>query len=248
MIYANFKGKRGNVACIMYLEDWGLSYGELLDYLADLQIPCACSPVHDKDTYTKKQVEDWIKAHTINGKLTADAIAEGVPEIESQKKPHVHCMFCLGDGPRDLKWWHDLLLPFHEVNYFQAVIDKGTLLRYFAHMDNPEKAQYNMDFIHAFGGLDTSALHKTSDSQKVLTLIEVMEYIFENNVHHYHKLVKYAFSTGDYDVINCVSGRATYFAHYFKSESDEFRIKKKWKKLLEKYPLIDENALEEVFK
>lgn len=248
MIYSDFRGKRGNVTCIMYLEDWGLAYGDLLDFLSDLLIPCACSPVHDRDTYSKKQVEDWIRDHTVNGKLTDEAIAEGVPEEEQHKKSHVHCMFCLGDGPRDLKWWHDQLLPFHEINYFQSVKDKGTLLRYFAHMDNPEKAQYNMDYIHAFGGLDTSALHKTNDSQKIITLIEVMEYIFENHVRHYHKLVKYAFATGDYDIINCVSGRSSYFAHYFKSEFDEFKMQKKWKKLLEKYPLISEEELEEVFK
>ena len=57
MIYSDFRGQRGNVTCIMYLEDWGLSYGELLDYLADLKVPCACSPVHDRDSYTKAQVE-----------------------------------------------------------------------------------------------------------------------------------------------------------------------------------------------
>lgn len=247
MIYSNFKGKRGNVTCLMYLKDWGLEYGDLLDFMANLKMPCACSPIHDQDTYTKWEVEEWIRDHTVDGKLTKEAMDEGVPETDRHKKEHVHCMFCVSDGPRDLKWWQDQLLPFHKINYFQAVKDKGSLLRYFAHMDNPEKVQYNMDYIHAFGGLDTSALHKTSDTRKIETLIECMEWIFENNVHQYHKLVRYAFSTGDYDLINCVSGRASYFAHYFKSEADEFRIQKKWRKLLEKYPLIAEEELDEVF-
>lgn len=248
MIYSDFKGKRGNVTCIMYLEDWGIPYGDLLEFLANLKIPCACSPVHDRDTFSRPEVDEWIHDHTVNGKLTQEAIDEGIPEVDNHKKSHVHVMFCASDGPRDLNWWQTLLMPFHKINYFQSVKDKGSLLRYFAHMDNPEKTQYNMDYIHAFGGLDTSALHKSTESDKINTLIECMEYIFENKVRAYHKLVRYAFSTGDYDLINCVSGRSSFFVQYFKSENDEFRMMKKWRKLLEKYPLINEEELEEVFK
>lgn len=247
MLYSNFKGKRANVTCIMYLEDWGLTYGELLDFLASLQIECACSPIHDRDKFSTWDVNNWIADHMVNGKVTNEALTEGVPQEDQNKKTHVHVLFC-GEGPRPVDWWARLVEPFHEVNYFQAVKSKDSLIRYFAHLDNPEKAQYNPREIHFFGGLDTSALDKTSDIRKADVFIDVMEWIFASHCRSYSQLLKKAVSSRNYDVIACVKGSATVFGLYFKSEADEVRIQKKWRKLMDKHSDLTYDELEEVFR
>lgn len=247
MLYANFAGKRANVTCIMYLEDWGIQYGELLDFLSSLTIECACSPVHDRDKFSKWDVNNWINDHSVNGKLTDEAISEGVPQEEHHKKSHVHVMLC-GDGPRPVDWWARLLEPFHKINYFQSVKSKDSLIRYFAHLDNPEKAQYNPREIHFFGGLDTSALDKTSELRKTEVFIQVMEWVFATHCRSYSQLLKKAIASGNFDVIGCVKGSATTFGLYFKSERDEVNLQKKWHALLAKHPDVTVDELEEVFR
>lgn len=247
MLYSDFTGKRANVTCILYLEDWGIQYGELLDFLSSLKIACACSPVHDKDVFTKWEVNNWINDHMRDGKLTQEAIDEGVPQEERQKKSHVHVLLC-GDGPRTVDWWATLLEPLHEVNYFQCVRSKDSLIRYFAHLDNPEKYQYNPREIHFFGGLDTTALDKTSDLRKTEIFIEIMEWIFSTHCRSYAQLMKKAIVSGNYDVIACVRGNATSFGLYFKAVKDDALIQKKWRQLLDSHPDLTMEELEEVFR
>lgn len=246
-VYSDFAGKKAkNVTCILYLEDWGISYGELLDWLSEWPLKSCCSPVHDKDRYSEYQVNKWIADHTVNGKIPDEIIANGLPKVDQYKKSHVHVII-EGSGPRYADWWAEQWLPFHEVNYFEAVKDMDKLVRYMAHMDNPEKAQYSMLDIHGFGGFDLSPLLKTAESQKIHTLVEVMEYVFECNVRHYSKLVRHAFELGDYDWISCVSGRATFFAHFFKSESDLYNLKKRFEILMESHRDVTLEELQEIF-
>lgn len=249
-VFSDFNGTQvRNVSFLVYLKDWDMTYGELLDFLCEFGMECACSPIHDQDTWSAHQVNVWITDHTIDGKIDPDVLARGLPEEAQHKKEHVHVII-KGDGPRSAQWWHDELLRTgfpHEITYFKKVRTMSSALRYLAHMDNPEKHQYSMLDIHGFGGIDMSCLLKSSDVDKVYTLVNVMETIFERHIHQYHFLVKYAMSTGDLDMIACVTGRASMFAHYFKSESDEFRIKKKWKALMEKHDDLTMEELEKVF-
>lgn len=247
-VYSDFQGKKAkNVTCILYLEDWGITYGQLLDWLSDWQFKSACSPVHDRDVYTQNKVDKWIRDHSVNGKVPDEVLAEGMPVVGQYKKPHVHVII-EGSGPRWANWWAEQWEPFHEVNYFEAVKDMGVLTRYLVHKDNPEKAQYSMLDVHGFGGFDLSPLLEDNETKKVQILVEVMEYIFETGIRHYSKLVRHAFELGDYDWISCVSGRATYFAHFFKSESDLFNMKKRFDMLVRSHPDITMEELETLFK
>lgn len=245
-VYSDFQGKKAkNVTCIMYLEDWGKTYGELLEFLSDWPYKCACSPVHDKDKYSGYQAQKWIADHMVNGELPQEVIDAGIPKEGQLKKPHVHVMV-IGSGPRYADFWAQEFARFHEVNYFEAVRDPDKLLRYFAHMDNPEKAQYSCLDIHGFGGMDLGALMSNDDTSKLQTLIEVMEYVFECNIMHYNKLVRYAFSTGDLDWIACVSGRASFFVNFFKSECDTRNLAKKFLTLIEAHPDVSMDEIESI--
>lgn len=225
MASGNFDKAR-NVACMMYLDDWGKTYGELLEFLDDLHMPCACSPVHDADTYTQMDINKWIRKHTDRktGEVSKDALEAGMPQLGQHKKTHVHVLFC-HKGPATPDQFAKKLRDFHDISYFEQVNSVPAMLRYFAHMDSPEKHQYSALEIHGFGGIDLSPLLKTSKVTNLEVLLDVMDYMLKNDIRHYNRLVRWAISTGDIDTISCVTGRASFFANYFKSASEERREK-----------------------
>lgn len=231
MATGNFDKAR-NVAFLCYLDDWGKSYGELLEFLDDLHMPCACSPVHNADKFTAGDVNKWIRKHTDSeGRLDRAAIESGMPEVGQAKKKHVHVMLC-APGPWTPDKFLDTVKDFYPINYFEKVNSVPSMLRYFAHMDSPEKTPYSCLEIHGFGGLDMTPLLKTDKLSGLEILLDVMDYILKKDVRHYNRLVRWAISTGDIDTIACVTGRASFFANYFKSASDERRDKKEREKKL----------------
>lgn len=219
-VNCNFEKAR-NVMFLVYPEDWGKTYGELLEYLDGLAIPCACSPLHDRDKYTQEDVNKWMFRHTDeNGQLDDYAKEYGVPLLEQQKKPHVHCIIC-APGPQQAGWFYDIMRRFHEITYFERVNSVSGQLRYFAHMDSPLKTRYSELDIHGFGGIDLSALLKTDEVSKLETVLDVLDYVETHNITHYSQLVRWSVSTGDMETLSCVIGRASMFASYFKSGTDE---------------------------
>ncbi|MCQ2596184.1 MAG: replication protein [Treponemataceae bacterium] len=120
------------------------------EIVGDLKIPWACSPLHDRDIR-----------------------ANGEP-----KKPH----------------WH-LLLSFRSVKTYEQVKeitdklnapspeecrDTRGQVRYFLHLDDPDKAQYNRADIQAGGGFDIENALKASVTEEEGILDEMCEFIEVN--------------------------------------------------------------------
>lgn len=230
-MHADFTKAR-NVTCLVYLDDCGHTYGELLEFLDELHMPCVCSPLHDADTYTKADVKKWIARHTDkHGKLDEKAIKDGIPEVDQAKKQHVHVMLS-APGPMTPEWYQELFSEFCEVGYWQKVNSTASLVRYFAHLDQPDKHQYSALEIHGFGGFDLSPLLKTNKFNNIETLLDILDYVITNKIRHYNKLVRWAVSTGDIDTIACVTGRASFFANYFQAASQERKEKREREKRL----------------
>lgn len=62
------------------------------------------------------------------------------PDTGELKDPHIH-FFAQVESPRSLQWFSDLLeVP---INQLQKVKSTRAILRYFCHLDNPEKSQYD---------------------------------------------------------------------------------------------------------
>lgn len=223
-VFSNFDKAR-NVMFLWYPESGG-EYGDLLASLDELHMPCACSPLHDADTFTTLDVKKWVDAHTDKqtGEIAKEAIEAGLPVEGAKKKPHVHVIIT-ANGPMTAEWFAKKLQEngIQGVTYFEAVNSVSSMLRYFAHLDSPDKHPYNPLDVHGFGGLDLSPLLKTSKVVNLQVLIEVLEYIRTNNVRHYHKLVGWALERHDLDILACVTGRASFFASYFRSRDDELR-------------------------
>lgn len=231
-MYADFDKAR-NVMGIFYPSS-EKTYGAFLEFLEELHVPAACSPVHDKDEYTPGDVQKWIKRHTdSDGNIDMEAIEKGMPKVGQCKKPHVHFMIC-ANGPQTPQWFYDRISEFFDISYIEKVNSVSAMLRYFAHLDSPMKHQYSALEVHGFGGFDLSPLLKQKAVTSIETLLDVMDFIAREKITRYNQLVKWSMTTGDMDTIACVTGRASYFSAYFRAEFEEKEAKRKREEALSK--------------
>jgi hypothetical protein len=76
----------------------------------------------------------------------------------------------------------------------QMVSDKCALVRYMAHMDNPDKAQYEVSEIVGHNGADVVAILKYSATETREMIIAMEEYIEDNKITEiceFSKLIRY---------------------------------------------------------
>lgn len=114
-----------------------------------------------------------------------DVNANGEP-----KKPHYHLMF-LFDCVKTVEQVSGFLKGvFGEsdsgsivgVAAPQQVTDRGALVRYMAHMDNPDKAQYDSRDIVGHGGVDVAELLRYSATETRAMIVSMEEYIEQNKI------------------------------------------------------------------
>lgn len=126
------------------------------------QTECIISPLHDLD-------------------LNAD----GEP-----KKAHYHLIIMFG-GLKSFQQVVDFLKPFNcPIPQINQNIKAS--VRYMAHLDNPEKVQYNPGDIEAFGGVDLATILQPSASEKNRILEEVLEFVDSHGITEFKDLVDYA--------------------------------------------------------
>lgn len=73
----------------------------------------------------------------------------------------------------------------------RALSVKGSV-RYMAHLDNPEKAQYDLGSIIAHGGLDLADLLRPTASERYGMIREMCDWIRENQITEFQDLMDYA--------------------------------------------------------
>jgi hypothetical protein len=66
------------------------------------------------------------------------------------------------------------------------------MVRYMAHLDNPDKVQYSIADIKAHGGIDLADLLRPSSSERYTIINEMILYIKDNKITEFQDLVDYA--------------------------------------------------------
>jgi hypothetical protein len=66
------------------------------------------------------------------------------------------------------------------------------LVRYMAHLDNPEKHQYSVSGILGHGGADVSELLKPSSSERYVLIREMIQFVRDNQILEMQDLLDYA--------------------------------------------------------
>lgn len=175
-VYSNDSGKCRVAMCTVYPDsapaDW-------LYRLRNWHVPAAVSPLHDKDTWDSDKYESYIDDST--GELKEGALVHKMGEY---KKPHYHVMVAWGNSTTFSVYYRifadigGVVPPWDHLE----VMNVNSMYRYFAHLDDPDKYQYDPDDIVLLGGFDPvnyqTYIEKNAPFLKVLDVI--------NNSPHLH--------------------------------------------------------------
>lgn len=158
----------------------------LPEALQSLHVPCFLSPLHDKDFN-----------------------ATGEP-----KKPHFHCLLVFG-GKKSVEQVKALIEPLGAVGC-ETVSDTRAYCRYLCHLDNPEKARYDIGEVQCFCGADYGAQIMTS-VDKYKAVREMMAFVDANDIMCVSDLQLYA-SENREDWFRALCDNSTYvMAEFIKS-------------------------------
>jgi len=135
-----------------------------IDIINELHLEWICSPLHDKDV-------------NANGEA---------------KKPHWHVLLLFQGN----KTYEQVKEITDSVNapIPERCHNSKALVRYMAHLDNPDKAQYSVTDIKSFGGVDLAEMLRPSSSERYTIIHEMITYIKNNNISEFQDLVDYACS------------------------------------------------------
>lgn len=142
-------------------------------------IPALISPLHDKD-------------------INADGI---------NKKPHFHVMI-LFEGVKTQEQAREVFASIGGVGV-EAIKSIRAYARYLCHLDNPEKAQYNINDVESYFGVDYTALISMA-SDKYTAIGEMIDFSMTNGIVSYAELLLYAKQNrSDWFKVLCDNGTVT---------------------------------------
>jgi hypothetical protein len=131
------------------------------DVLRGLAFPCLISPYHDKDKNPDK----------------------------TPKKPHWHVLFMF-DGVKSKEQIKEICDSLRSVGQENVASTRG-YARYLCHLDNPEKAQYDISEVIEMGGVDyRDVIWLPTD--KYIAIDEMMDFCDKYDISSLYVLMKYA--------------------------------------------------------
>lgn len=151
------------------------------DMLDNEHIQWVESPLHDKD------------------------VNEGDAET---KKPHYHILLMF-EGVKTFEQIKVLTTRLNAPTPQQAHSVKG-LVRYMAHMDNPEKYQYDKSGIIGHGGADIAELLKPTSADRYALIREMAQFVKDRDITEYNELFYYAMEERFEDWFPLLCDSATY--------------------------------------
>lgn len=151
------------------------------EYIDELHIEWVESPLHEFDTNPTGEV----------------------------KKPHWHLLLMFG-GVKSYEQVCEMVKPLN-CPIPQRCHNAKSMVRYMAHLDNPEKYQYDLSTVVAHGGVDLADLLKPSSAERYTLLREMSQYIKDNNVTEFADFVFYAMSERFDDWFPLLADNSAYF-------------------------------------
>lgn len=167
-----------------------------IDILRDKHFPFLVSPLHDKD----------------------------MTRAGEPKKPHYHVQFFF-EGPKSQKQVEKIVEEIHGVGVEWLESPSG-YARYLCHLDDYDKAQYRMEDVRAYGGIDyLEKIDRISD--KFNGIAEIQDFCSYYNIHSFSLLCDYARKNNKAWYRALTTSCAVYFREYLKSKrwSDENNIR-----------------------
>lgn len=124
---------------------------------------------------------EWVESPLHEDDVNADG---------EKKKPHWHILLMFG-GVKSYDQVEEFVQPLH-CPAPQRCHNAKAMVRYMAHLDNPEKAQYNISEIIPHGGVDVAELLRPSSSERYTLIKEILEFIRDNGIIEFQDIMDYA--------------------------------------------------------
>ncbi len=138
------------------------------------------------------------------------------------KKPHWHILLTF-EGKKSYDQIVDILEPLN-CACPQRCHNQKSLVRYMAHLDNPDKYQYSVEDIKAHGGLDVADLLKPSSSERYSIIREICTYVGNENIVEFSTLLDYAMEEHFEDWFPLLCDNSAYIVNqYIKSNRERVR-------------------------
>lgn len=165
MSYYDSKQKMRVAMCLIYLDsapsDWLLR-------LRNWHIPAAVSPLHDRDTWDTDKYSITYKVDSDGDIILKDG--KPVPMVDENgeiirilrhkkgeyKKAHYHVMLAYGNSTTAkvfMRIINDIGGVVHDWDHME-VCSVPAMYRYFAHLDDKDKFQYDINDVILLGGFD----------------------------------------------------------------------------------------------
>lgn len=152
-------GRTRNYTAVVYPDDLPDNWQDLID---ETHVKWIESPRHDKDVNPDGKPKK-IHHHIL-------MMWETVKSLE-QVKQYFTNLFGSSDNGSII----GVATP-------QTVSDRCALVRYFAHLDNPSKAQYDVADIIGHNGADVAEVLRYSQTETINMMIAIEEYIEEHDI------------------------------------------------------------------
>lgn len=150
------------------------------EIIDSIHVPWVESPLHDKDTNPDGTIK---KAHW-----------------------HILVMF---DSNKSYEQIRRITLKIKAPNPQKVANAKG-MVRYFAHIDNPNKYQYNKSDIIEHAGADVSRFLSSTTAERYQLIKEMMFYVKSQNITEISDLLDYAMSERFYDWFPLLTDNSAY--------------------------------------
>lgn len=138
------------------------------------------APENWRDCLDDMHIE-WIESPWHDMDLNADG---------SPKKKHKHILL-LFPGKKSYEQIKEITDSINQPIPERCHNSKA-LVRYMAHLDNPEKAQYQVSDIIAHGGVDLAEMLRPSSSERYTLIRDMIDYIRSAGVTEFQDLMDYA--------------------------------------------------------
>lgn len=146
-----------------------------------------------------------------------------VNETGEVKKPHWHIVLNF-DSVKSLDQVKKLIEPLNGTIPIPLNSVRG-MVRYFAHLDNPEKHQYPVDQIVGHGGMDVADLLRLSASARYQVIVNMCAWVADNDIQEFYQLFDYAAENKSEDWLPLLCDNSCYIVNqYIKSNRERIKI------------------------
>lgn len=166
--------------------------------------------------YPESAPVDWKEILTIKGLTWACSPKhdQDVDPTGDPKKEHYHIILSF-PGPTTDKTVNDIMKELNQPIAIPLESVRG-YYRYFTHMDNPDKFQYDPKDIELYNGFDVTEILNNFEVTKHMQAIQ--KYIMDNNVTEYAVLMDMLFTTEQFDLWQVASSHTLFFQAYIGSK------------------------------